>query len=843
MTARERRFGPVAGRPLLVRLGGLLSALCAAVGLVLLPLPAATTPAHADTPAATGSAVTKSGTKGVWDDFTGLKVTVEQTTGLRGQGVKVTWKGGAPTAMDDSIKYGYNFLQIMQCWGNSPDGPTREQCEMGSPPGGVGPSETAARSVGYPAGDPMHDPLETTYTDRPQIVPFQPAKGAASTDLNTFFTTLTSNEQDYAPTAADGTGEDVFDLQSAVEADYLGCGAVHEAGVAPEPCWLVVVPRGSHEPDGESPDLGSGGLHSSPLSATNWAQRIVFRLDFAPVGSYCPIGQKERATTGSELADEAITSWQPTLCTDDKITFGYELQTDDYARGQITTPTDGSPGLAFVEAPISPPPTGPPLVYAPVAVSGLVICYNVEVATSTKQVPRIRLNARLVAKMLTSSYQWDVPGTDFPHGKLSAKNAEGLSKDPEFLKLNPKLGNDSGSSQIEGIAEPQGSGDFTAELWRWLRSDPDAKSFLQGKPDPWGMTINPYFLQLKPADTGISEYPRPDPTSYTPSAAYPNLLIDSTATNPYTADLHHDATRVLTGDRPGAIGVDLFAQPPKLMTTTSLPGKFFSFGVTDAPTAARYRLGVAELLNPAGQWVAPTTDALTRAVAGWKDGPVKGVLDADPGLKTPGAYPLATVTYATASVGQDAVARKDYATLLRYAAGAGQKTGVGPGLLPPGYAPLSAAQRDRTLTAATALADGVVPTVPAGPGGGSADRTGGGAAPSGGSGSGSGTGTGPGAGGGSGDGGSGGTPSASPTHSASPAAAKGGSGGPSNSAPVAKSGGLTPRTVLGAVRWVLLVVLIAGIAGSLAGPLLIRAGGVRGAGRSLIPARFRRSPA
>lgn len=831
MTARDTR--PRVNRGLFVRLGGLGCALLAAVGLVLLPLPAAGT-AHADD-AGSGSAVTKSGTKGTWDDFTSLKVTVEQTRELRGQGLKVNWTGGAPTAMADSSRYGYNFLQIMQCWGDSPDGPTREQCEMGTPSGGIGPSQTARREVGFTVGTGRYDPQETTYTSGQQTLPFQPVKGAATTNMNTYFSTLTSNEQDYAPTGADGTGSVVFSL---TDADYLGCGQVLKDGVPPEPCWLVVVPRGTHEPDGSTPDLGDGGLVTSPLSATNWAQRIVFRLDFAPVGAYCPIGQKERMTTGSELADEAITSWQPTMCTEDKITFGYELQSDDVGRGQIAHPSDGSAGLAFMESPISPPPDGPAIVYAPVAVSGLVISYNVEVAGSTKMVPRIRLDARLVAKMLTLSYQWDVPGPDIPRGKLSAQNAEGLSKDPEFLKLNPDLGNDPGSSQIEGIALPQSSGDFTAELWRWLRSDPDAKSFLAGKPDPWGMTINPYFLSLKPATSAIADYPRPDPTSYTPSAQYPNLLIDSTATNPYNADLHGDATRVLSAAQPGATGADLTAQPPKLQTGMSLPGKFFSFGVTDAATASRYRLGVAELLNPAGQWVSPTADALTKAVAGWKAGSTKGVLDADPGLKTPGAYPLATVTYAAASLGQDAAARKDYATMLRYVAGPGQTTGIGPGLLPPGYAPLPAALRDQTLTAASELVTGVVPSSSGGSGGGSDGASGGGSGLSGGSGGGPGGGTG--TAGATAGGTAGATPSSS--QSASPAALKNGSGGPSNGTPVAKAG-ITPGAVLGAVRWVLLIVLIAGIAASLGGPLLMRAGGLRGAGRSLIPARFRRSTA
>ncbi|MCZ9338294.1 hypothetical protein NGM37_10945, partial [Streptomyces sp. TRM76130] len=52
---------------------------------------------------------------------------MDQTQGLRWQGVKVSWTGGAP------VKDNYNFLQLMQCWGDDPEaGPDRSQCEFGN---------------------------------------------------------------------------------------------------------------------------------------------------------------------------------------------------------------------------------------------------------------------------------------------------------------------------------------------------------------------------------------------------------------------------------------------------------------------------------------------------------------------------------------------------------------------------------------------------------------------------------------------------------------------------------------------------------------------------------------
>lgn len=804
----------------LLRVGGLLAAVLAAAGLVLLPPSAGGGRAQADT----GSAATKSGTRGPYDDFSALKVTVEQTRDLRTQGVKVSWSGGAPTRAGSAGVYGTDFLQIMQCWGDAKDGPRRDQCEFGNPPVGVG-SLATGRTVGYGPG-PLADPLEPSTDPNGVPLPFTPAKGTASSDLNQFFTRFTTNEQDVTSTGTDGRGETIFQLEASTESQILGCGTVPAAGRPPQPCWLVVVPRGSHEPNGSMP----ADLHTSPLSASNWAQRIQFRMDFKPTDAFCPIGQKEQPTIGSQLAAQAMSSWEPTLCTSDKITYGFVPQPEDFARQQIANPGTGSAGLAFVEDPVAAPSGAPPVVHAPVAVSGLVIGYNIEISGSSKQVPRIRLNARLVAKMLSESYQCDLPAdnTALVRGGLPKENARSVYEDPEFVALNQGAGYFDNSSCTFGLGVPQGASDSAAQLWRWLRSDPDAKAFLAGKPDPWGMRINPSFRPLTPDVTPLSEFPKPDPTVWVPNKSFPDIKITAVGLNPYGQDLNDDARRVRKANNTGVAGFSLGSVPPApAKAETQIPGQYFNMGVTDTTTAALYRLGTAELLNADGQFVAPTTDSLTKAVAGMKAGQVPGVLDADPAAKTPGAYPLTSVTYAAAATSLDVAQRQDYATLIRYAAGPGQTTGIGNGLLPPGYAPLPQTLRDQALTAASDLVAGRVPTTPpadgATTGGGTAGGSvAGGAGPGGSAG---GTDSGGTATGGNGTATGGGSPSPS---AAATGATKGSAGGPSPSPSalgnVAQTGGTTPGALLGAVRWVLLSVLIAGVAGSLAGPLLMRWG-------------------
>src|SRR5262249_42275765 len=126
----------------------------------------------------------------------------------------------------------------------------------------------------------------------------------------------------------------------------------------------------------------SGGigtrLDTSPLSPTNWDNRIVFKLEFQLVGQPCPIGKAERHVIGNELPLDAVTSWQPVLCAGDGALYSYSQLPDDVARAGVL---DGSPpGLALVTNPVPPDqaPVDNPLIYAPIVLSGLAIAFNID---------------------------------------------------------------------------------------------------------------------------------------------------------------------------------------------------------------------------------------------------------------------------------------------------------------------------------------------------------------------------------------------------------------------------------------------------------------------------------
>ncbi|MFE4829594.1 hypothetical protein [Streptomyces sp. NPDC056672] len=804
-----------------------LGALAGALLLALVPLPSGPVQA-AEAPladvTAEDSAVTKTGEKGPYDDFSGLKVTVHQTRNLRAQGVEVSWTGQETSA----AKY-MNFLQIMQCWGDDPAGPEREQCEFGA-------NNAGERFMGLRALPRGLDPGETEYTEASgggnPFVPFRPVVGEqtdSGTDW-TYFTNNDTNTQPWLRTRQDGTGEAIFEVKTALEAPHLGCGEVDPAAgrTTPRRCWLVVVPRGTHDPDGSS-DIGTG-LKTSGLSQSNWDQRMVFPMDFGPVGNTCDADKAERRVIGSELLTDAITSWQTRLCSGADARFTFSQAGEEYTRGLISNPTPSSPGLGITVAPVE---GGAEVVHAPVAVSALTIGFFWEDGDAG-QVHDLKLSPRLLAKLLTGSYPYDVRQITFqsPVPKHLEGNALSIIVDPEFRELNPYFERPT-APQLgpDGILLQAGNSDVNSLVWRYLQSDTDAREFLQGKPDPWGMKVNPSYQGLGLDKDAPFDFPKADPTETEVSLSLGGdqtgkISYGQQEKSPYSNDLHNGALRI----RRGASGATFVpAQDPnspggvKLVTSDAIPGDRRTYGIVDAASASRYELDVAALANADGQYVKPTADALLKAVDRMPDSAVKGVKAPTPATAKGGAYPLAAVAYAVAPLDQPAKVRQDYARLIRYAAGAGQTPGLAPGELPPGYAPLPEALRDQASAAADELERGK----PAAPGGdesapnGSGGAGGGGAA---GGGSAGGAGDGTAAAGGTADeeAAAGGSGTDAPSASATPgAAAAGGGSGPAKSV-AASSGGLTPGEVLGIVRWVLLGVLVAGGVAALAGPVLLR---------------------
>ncbi|GHH75674.1 hypothetical protein GCM10018781_45130 [Kitasatospora indigofera] len=638
-------------------------------------------------------------------EFAGLEVTVSQTSHLVNQVIGLSWTGGRATS-PSPMSFGQNYLEVMQCWGDQAGGPDREQCQYGASKGdGRGGAYVPSRQLNY--GRTLTDPAETIRPageNQNVYAPFRPAGGGpAETDGSSqYYDSQSTNEVPFAPTRADGTGQLYFEIQTGMEAPGLGCGQTPADRPGPftegRACWLVIVPRGDREVDGQPPTGDSAKLQSSPLSATNWAERLVVPLHFEPVGLSCPIGSTERPTSGTEMAAEAVWRWQPVLCRQAGGIFSFTRTTDSLARGRLL---QGDPGLVYVGFPLPKDAQTPGRtpVYAPLGVSGLAISFVVESQSYSLTPPEIRqkdgqriqemnLTPRLVAKLLTQSYRYAVnPGDpDVPAG-----NPLDLTSDPEFLDLNPQFKNLYFPSRIPDLLLPTGDSDAASLVWAWLYSDPQAKAFLEGVVSPgWGDSVNPAFLR-DGITLPVSNYPKPDsycqsfPDDPTARPAWCNL--DS---HPYANTMLEAARSAARGDTLSKSVWDSTTTPGSLKKgAAQAQGLRGVLALTTTAQAARYGLSTARLRNGKGEFVAPDNTSMLAMLDQGLVPTTSGLPIVSPAAQVAGGYPLTSITYAaTVPSALDAASGASYASLLRYAMGDGQTPGVAAGQLAEGYLPL-----------------------------------------------------------------------------------------------------------------------------------------------------------
>jgi len=791
-------------------LGGRRGAVLAgalSVAAILIFVPGIQPRAHADAPTAgeqgtdtalpaTSSAVTVDGR----NQFSGLQVTVNQTQNLENQDVTVSWTGGPVT--DSANDFEDNYLQIFECWGSADPtdpldavnpGPPPTQCEFGGwnvngtyP---IGPfftnsytriistegwstytqdqSDDWTDQVTGQGVDPYADTLNVGNLVLPfvavdgTVVNQQDNTGYANPNnpqafwLNPYFSYSTTNEVDFARTygtsGGGSEGQQNFQVDTGLEAPGLGCGQNIETlpnGSQQVPqCWLVVVPRGTGAQENPANDT-VGQVLTSPLTPSAWNNRIAIPLQFNPVGTSCAIGADEQRIVGDELADAAVSSWQPALCaTPNSPPFSYSTVSDDEARNNITNASYGAAGMSVFSDPIDPSETDPsnPVVYAPLTLSGVVIAFNIdrypalvngeldpsEVPLEGTQVQNVYLTPRLVAKLLTESYKGDFPnigGT--PTGAYSwlQNNPDTLIDDPDFLQYNPEFSLLTTQQQIAAasVVVEEASSDAATAVWNWILSDPEAAAWLNGQPDPWGMKVNPIYStnpSVNPSGVGFGtqvpeSYPQSDPYCYDtgdvtltepPITARPLCILDW---SPFALDMNVAAQDVAESNNQAKTTLDSIATSSDTAWTSNGPqigGTSFVISITDSASAAQYGDQVASL-SPSGDdtanrpFVAPDVQSLLAGEQAMTPSSVPGVLQTNPSSTATNAYPLTVLTYAaTTPTSLDQTSRQNYATFLQYAAGAGQTPGVNVGQLPAGYAPLPSALQAQTLAAASTV--------------------------------------------------------------------------------------------------------------------------------------------
>ena len=838
-----------------------------------------------------------------------VKVTVAQTTNLRDrQSIDVSWSGAHPTQgiIADSNsgsatqqEYPMVFLQCRgtavtitpeTCWAQSETerysadndkdnpfppwrldryaAPQDRKALAGGPdprPNGCGTVPAAEHWTPFVAAD------GTKYFGGPAN-----ACGGLPPEASSLDGTLAlPSNTTYAATGLDGTGETSFNVRDATDNASLGCSDQ----VA---CALVAVPivgiscdvAATSLPDADRPVVGTqadaaagnckkagffppGQLVSNPQnledlsvsgglwwSASNWRNHLTFPLSFAPPANVCDLSSTRDPTLvyGSELMIQATTSWAPHFCLDSNLAPFKHVQTGEpqarnlLGQGAIQAAmTSGPPGTAYSK----------PTVHAPIAASGFAIAFTVD-NNKRDPVTSLKLDARLLAKLMTESYPAIIPiKSDYAALK---NNPLDMSTDPEFIALNPDIpqgvANGISASALYSVSSDS---DVISALTAYINADPEARQWLDGKPDPWGMVVNPNYKGIA---LPVDSWPLLD--SYEPTSYYQPGVNDCLAESPVpflplVASPTSRLANISLAMQFAIANAQVTCSQPVQGTTAGqklvaigrqTKGFRFMIGLTSIADAERYGLSVAALETQSS--VSPTTkitDATGRTFVAPTDASLKAATDTlapDPETKSwpidyaalrsdaknADAYPGTMLVYAdiptTGLTSTDASALSE---LLDFAAGAGQTPGDTAGQLPPGYLPMTSANGLTGLLAYTKAAavdvkaqNGVVPTlagVNTPPTSDNGDGTGGDL---------SGDGSGSGSDGGSGADGSGSDSSSAPS---SPSSGAPSSGAPS-SAPAALVGKTTgQRSQSASLLLILLLALV--VLGPIAAPITLYA--------------------
>ncbi|WP_290472642.1 hypothetical protein [Leifsonia sp. 71-9] len=715
-------------------------------------------------------------------DGRGLSMTVSQTNDLMAQGVTVSVsgaRGGAAPGLADT-----EWLEVFQCWGAGGEAdPRPERCQTGA-----GGSDVDAGGVNFRAFG--RDPLRNGGDwDGLTSIPFEAVDGTTYGGVitgNPYFNRTTTNEFTRLRIGPAGTAERTFELQSTTESQGLGCGS-RQGQASTDTCWLVAVPMLASNND---LGLGAAGGNPSALTPSLWAQRLQVKLAFQPIFASCGDGG-QTLSVGSELLSPAVRGWSKGICNEKHVSLGYSKSADPQVRTAVAT---GASTLGFTTQPIE--AGGGPTAYAPTALSGVVFALNLdyrpcgrgnpdtavercgypdrktadaEIAKTGTPVRDVRLNARLVAKLLTQSYGiWmtaEVPTLLANAPWAQGFNGGSLFLDPEFQALNPQLrymdfGRGSNERQLQ--TEILRS-DAASAVWSWILGDAQARAFLDGCPDRFGAVVNPFYstrtyaecasratelersaFAIRHATASPEDFNRSQAATYPPSdASYPTVLYaeedakpdpvnpDQTVPPgtlvdllPKLADMESISRATLRANPPAgrwcaSYTDDIKCTPPQWKSVQGLGqavGERVVLSITDAADAARYLLPTALLCDGSdatpAHCVGADTASMTKAAGEFAKSSVDGVLQ--PAAKADyagGAYPLTLPVYGVVNTQKLSSAdAKPIADILEYAATSGQKPGTRPGQLAPGYAPLTAplvAQAQATVAKLRALTDPV----------------------------------------------------------------------------------------------------------------------------------------
>ena len=521
----------------------------------------------------------------------------------------------------------------------------------------------------------------------------------------------------YAFTDTDGRGTFPFEVRTALENQSLGCSST-------VPCTLEVIPIDGINCDDPDPDAACNQVGDLPpgkvnngqapqdavapgfwTSASNWDRRVPVPLDFSPPPSVCTVAKAGKPVPfyGSELLDQTALQWVPAYCLNRK-RFNWQdnVMPDDAAFALMQS---GEAAAAEVSARGA---NDSAVGYAPTAATGWAIAFNIDRPNNAGQQRSIKLNALLLAKLLTESYPGSTsvalshPG--FAHNPLS------LNLDPDFYKLNPGLDLGHWSESAATLLVNSTSSQVMYQLSSYLAADPKAMAFINGKPEhdgPYTMRVNPAYQHMK---LPVDSWPQLDTWQF---KAAPNscLKAQGNAMPPYMPLIANPVTslqlvaQAMLYNWPnvetGCTGTGTQDDPYQLGRVAPQGlGNRFMLGLVTLGDAQRYGLTTARLQAAPGHYVASDSAGIKAALAlAGKTSKLRPFDLTQAEIRRSGAaYPGSMLVYTAAKTyGLPAATAQDVAQFIRVSSTEGQQPGRGNGQLAAGYVPLASSGVTRGL--------------------------------------------------------------------------------------------------------------------------------------------------
>ncbi len=284
--------------------------------------------------------------------------------------------------------------------------------------------------------------------------------------------------------------------------------------------------------------------------------------------------------------------------------------------------------------------------YAPLDLTAVAVVFLMNDSRTGTPITSMVLSPRLVARIISDT------------------QVDSFFADPEFQALNPTIGTKV-NWPAAGIARPLIRAEANADtglLTGWLNSNPTARAFLDG--------ADQYNIPVNVAWRGIS---------------YPTDIFESRAAG--------SGYIPLTSQRPVGIRMFYGVNPSGILVQPDFQGVI---GVVDLPTAQRYGMETASIINGAGVPVAPTAESI---LAGYRAMTINsdGTRVANLSSTDPVAYPLVKIDHAMVTNQLNPSRASALKGLLDQAVGSVQDA------LPFGYVPLPQEARNQTAEIALNL--------------------------------------------------------------------------------------------------------------------------------------------